>query len=100
MVNQDRGLTVRITPEYSTLRIENASYQAANYTCSPENAKPASVQVHVISEAYNSAAAMENNVDSASSSSSCSPRSCHGLIITAIVLIIMFTLHNANESPT
>ena len=66
MINYDSDRGVRVTYDKlgSTLLLENASADtdSGNYTCSPDNIRPSSVIVHVLSEG-NSAAAVQNSND-------------------------------------
>ena len=91
MVNHE--FDVRISPTHSTLRLRSVqgSKMPANFTCSPENALPASVTVHVLSDEYNSAAAAidinNNKLDALAPSSSSSLLTSQIGVVVIIFLV-------------
>ncbi|XP_015593683.1 neural cell adhesion molecule 2 [Cephus cinctus] len=90
MINYDdeSGVTVKATKNGSTLLVEKTkSNHGGNYTCSPSNARPVSVMIHVIEE-EEKPAAMQGGGDLRSSAIKFSSN----LGLTFIMLLVVHTV--------
>ncbi|KAG5889764.1 hypothetical protein JTB14_003858 [Gonioctena quinquepunctata] len=85
MINYDPGVSVTEGRSSSILHVQEADIgHNGNYTCSPSNAVPASINVHVLNAtAEEKPAAMQH------ANSSCSPTKFH--IVSCGVLLVIIT---------